>query len=361
MGDKNTWRSATGVRSMLVGALAAAVFTGSYEHFSADEPENEAEGTQQSTSATHAAPPESFTTADTGSCLMWDTKDGKVSNFQQASCDDEHRFEVSSRTDLATYPTAEFGPDAPRPDVERQAQLREELCKGATTNYLNGRYDPNGRFSVAPILPPADAWEKGDRTMLCGLQTTGEDGTPLPTKGKVATQDQANIAQPGTCRAIDDKQVLHDVPCDQPHQLETTAVIDLTEKFGDDYPSIEDQDKFLAERCTEEAENFAGGKDQLAQTTLQPYWGTVAETSWNGGTHSVNCSLMHARTGGDGFAELNGSAKDHVTIDGEDPKPNEANQSPAAGQNTQQQNADQQGTNQQNAGQQGAGQPDVQS
>ena len=91
------------------------------------------------------------------------------------------------------------------------------------------------------------------------------------------------------------------------------------------------------------------------------YWGTVAETSWNGGTHSVNCSLMHARTGGDGFAELNGSAKDHVTIDGEDPKPNEANQSPAAGQNTQQQNADQQGTNQQNAGQQGAGQPDVQS
>lgn len=319
MGHRHTWRSATGVRTFFVGALAAAVFTGSYGFFSADHASGEAEGPAQSSVAPDQGPPESFTTADTGACLTWNVgNDGQVTNFEQASCDDEHRFEVSSRTNLATYPTSEFGPDAPRPDIERQAQLREELCESATTSYLDGRYDPNGRFSITPILPPADAWDNGDRTMLCGLQTTDQDGTPLPTKGRVKSQDQANIAQPETCRAVDDEQVLHDVPCDKPHQLETTAVVDLTEEFGDEeYPSIESQDEFLGQRCTEEAENYIGDKE-LADTGLQPYWGAVAETSWNGGTRSVNCSLMHARDEG-GFAELVGSAKDEVTIDGEAP------------------------------------------
>lgn len=82
--------------------------------------------------------------------------------------------------------------------MERQAQLREELCQGSTFNYLDGQYDPAGKYSIAPILPPADAWANGDRTMLCGLQTTDEEGIPQQTEGRVSEVDQANIASPAS-------------------------------------------------------------------------------------------------------------------------------------------------------------------
>src|SRR5690625_7160803 len=90
-----------------------------------------------------------------------------------------------------------FGPEAEIPDLTRQAQVREELCQGTTLNYLDGQFDPAGKYSIAPILPPADAWANGDRTMLCGLQTTNEEGIPQRTEGRVSEVDQANIAQPG--------------------------------------------------------------------------------------------------------------------------------------------------------------------
>ena len=210
------------------------------------------------------------------------------------------------------------------PSLERQAALREELCQGATLNYLEGRYDPAGRFSIAPILPPAAAWENGDRTMLCGLQTTDEAGTPQETKGKVSETDQANIAEPGQCRAIGEDQVLRTVPCADPHQLETVSVVNLKEKFPEGFPQVKDQDEFLAQRCAEAAEDYLQGEENLYQSTLQPYWGTVAETSWAGGTYSVNCSLIHVDPATGSFSTITGTAtkgRDAFQINGAPPTP----------------------------------------
>ena len=159
----------TALRAFLIATLAGTVGAGTYG-LTADSSgsADQAGGSSTSSSVAEAA---SFTTADAGSCLTWQVaEDGTHTNFEQADCAGEHRFEVAAREDLATYPTSEFGPEAPLPNQTRQAQLREELCGAATLRYLDGKYDPNGRYSIAPILPPADAWQNGDRTMLCGLQ-----------------------------------------------------------------------------------------------------------------------------------------------------------------------------------------------
>jgi len=207
------------------------------------------------------------------------------------------------------------------PDLSRQAQLREELCQTPTLRYLGGRFDPVGRYSIAPILPPAEAWEAGDRTMLCGIQSTDASGVPMLTTGAAAEQDQAVVAQPGQCVYVDDSRSLRTVDCAENHHLETTAIVDLAPVFPEGTPSVEDQDRHLQDACTQAAIDYLGGEENLYQSTLQPYWGTLGQASWIGGSRSVNCSLFHATPEG-GFSNLNGTARDGregLLIDGQPP------------------------------------------
>lgn len=321
----SSWRSAAAVRTMLVAALVGAVGIGSYS-FASETLENgsatAAGGTGEETTTTESTDATPFTTADAGTCLTWgENADGDLENFERTDCETEHRFEVSTREDLATYPASEFGSDAERPGITRQAQLREELCQGATLRYLDGNYDPAGRYSIASILPPEDKWEAGDRTLLCGLQSTDPDGTVLETTGYVADQDQARTFEPGSCVAVDSSNQLTTVDCEEPHHLEATQVVDLTEQYPDGVPSVEDQDEFLNETCTQAAIDYLGDEEALYQSTLQPYWIPVRPASWAGGSHSTNCYLVHAHDEG-GFSELRGTAteRESFTINGNPPE-----------------------------------------
>lgn len=264
----------------------------------------------------------SFTTADAGSCLTWDVgPDGAITGFNQTDCAGPHRFEVALREDLGTYPTSEFGPEAPMPSSTRQAQLREELCGAATVRYLDGVYDPAGRYSIAPILPPASAWAEGDRTMLCGLQETDLDGEPVLTSGRVADQDQARVFEAGQCVAIDASNSLSVVDCGQVHQIEVTSTVELASVFPDHTPSVEEQDGHLGDVCTAAAQDYLGGEENLYQITLQPFWTTQKPVSWDGGSRTVNCALVFSRPEG-GFADLTGSAtqgREQLLIDAAPP------------------------------------------
>lgn len=306
------------LRSFLIAALAGSVAAGTYTLAAdtSDTGETAASTTETSTAPTEEVAP--FTTADAGSCLTWQVgPDGAITDFEQADCAGEHRFEVSLRQDLATYPTAEFGPDAPMPNQTRQAQLREELCGAGTLRYLSGKYDPNGRYSIAPILPPADAWQRGDRTMLCGLQETDRAGEPVLTSGRVADQDQARVFEAGQCVAVDAANTLTDVPCADPHQLEITSQVSLADVFPDSTPTVEDQDSHLEDVCTAAAQDYLGGEENLYQVALRPFWTTQTAAAWEGGSRSVNCALVFSRPEG-GFATLTGSAtegREHLRID----------------------------------------------
>ena len=315
-------------RSVLVAVVAGAVAAGSYSFVSESDAASSAASTPSaSTTAASPSTPNtvanvaSFTTADQGACLTWDVaEDGSISGFEQAPCEQEHRFEVSAREDLAAFPSSEFGPNAEIPSQTRQAQLREELCGASTLNYLAGVYDPNGRYSIASILPPAEAWERGDRTMLCGLQVTDASGTPTLTTGRAAEQDQARVLDAGQCAVTDASSTLRAVDCAEPHHLEVTSVVSMAEVFPDHTPSVEEQDKYLGDVCTTAAQEYLGGEENLYQVALQPFWTALSAAAWEGGSRSVNCGLVYANNGQ--FATLTGSAtagRDGLRIDGNPP------------------------------------------
>ncbi|AJI79991.1 septum formation family protein [Corynebacterium singulare] len=331
MSTSSAWRSASAIRVVLVAALAAAAFLAAYGVFSGESTGTDSAASESATpsvdgsqAADPSAPPAqaaSFTSASAGACVTWDiAEDGTATGFEQTSCDKPHRFEISAREDLSAYPTSEFGRNAERPDITRQNALRDELCEAPTVSYLNGKWDPNGRYDIASILPPAASWEKGDRTLLCGLQTTDSAGIPQESTGKVSEVDQAVVAKPGECRKVDENKVISTVPCTEPHQMETVSVINVAERFPGGYPSDEELDKHLSETCTQDAMDYLGGEENLYQSTLQPFWGALTRESWEGGSRSVNCSLIHVNNGF--FSTVTGSAKDGrdgLSIDGAPP------------------------------------------
>lgn len=310
--------TSTALRSFCIALLAGAVGMGSYS-LRIDAPSGPLASSTKTTSA-ESAP--SFTTADQGACLTWETNsDGTITAFEQTDCATEHRFEVSVRENLATYPTSEFGPDAPMPNQTRQAQLREELCGAATLRYLNGQYDPNGRYSIAPILPPAAAWASGDRTMLCGLQETNRAGDPILTTGRVIEQDQARVFDPGQCVAVDGAANATLIDCAEPHHLEITSRVNLAPVFADHTPSVEEQDNYLRDVCTTAGQDYLGAEENLYQVALQPFWTTQTPAAWEGGSRSVNCALVFSNPEGQ-FSTLTGSAtggREILRIDGNPP------------------------------------------
>ena len=121
----------------------------------------------------------------------------------------------------------------------------------------------------------------------------------------------------GDCVAVDSSDAAKVVECSKPHQLETTAVVDLLAVFPDSTPTIEQQDTHLKKVCTKAAQDYLGGDDPLYYSTLQPFWTSVSESSWSRGSHSVNCSLMFAD--GNKLGTLEGSAKATFTINGNPP------------------------------------------
>lgn len=321
-GHRSGVRSAFALRTLLVAALAGSAAVGTYSYsLNHNATEGAATSATSPSAATTTAQVASFTTADVGTCATWDVNDaGQVSGFEQISCDQEHRFEISAREDLAAYPSSEFGPSAASPNLTRQAQLREELCQSPTLTYLDGRFDPAGRYTIAPILPSAEAWAAGDRTMLCGLQATDSNGTPQLTVGPISANDQARVFATGACIRVESSAEFREVDCAEDHHLEAVSTVNLAVPFPNGVPSTEDQNAFLGTICTQAAIDYLGGEDKLYQSTLQTFWPTLTENSWLGGSHSVNCYLMSPSTvGHTAFNNLQGSATKTFTINGAAP------------------------------------------
>lgn len=304
------------VSVMLLAALCGGVGTAAY---GAMAPEG---STPLSRQSSRAGSPEieqtTFTDADQGSCVNWTPgEDGANSGFNRVSCAKAHRFEVSAREDLGQYPTSEFGPDAQRPHLERQHQLTDELCVGPTLRYLKGRYDPEGRYSISPILPPASAWAEGDRTMLCGVMVPDAEGRSVETTGLAAETDQSRVFGKDACVQVKDNTP-NQVPCAVDHTWQVTDTIDLSEVFHDAWPPVDKQNDFLNKRCTDAAREYLGGDDPLYYSTLTPFWTTIHSQSWEAGSHTVNCALTFGRPGG-GFGVLKGDVRHDFTIDGAPP------------------------------------------
>ena len=242
-----------------------------------------------------------------------------ASDLAKVDCNEQHLFEVAAEIDLAKYPSAEFGPESAFPGMLRFAELRDTHCVPAVKNYLNGKFDPFGKFSVGLINPGQAGWAAGERTLRCGLQITATTGRLQPMKGVVAEQDQSRVWEPGVCIGILQGQPTDPIDCAKEHSYEIIAIVDLAAEFKAGTPSVEDQDKFLSKACADAATEYLGSPDALKNKTLTLFWDNPDPISWLAGSKKINCSVGKEDTGG--FAPLVNSAKGELLINGQPPVP----------------------------------------
>ena len=317
------WGGRTLVTAMLLGgAISAGVL-----HFSPVEIATDAPAASSTTTTTTTSEVDqeiaAFTSARAGMCLNWNlAEDLNVSNFRVVPCEEPHVYEVAKRLTMAdaVQDLGEYGPGAAYPTEQELILLQNRVCHRAVDEYLEGKYDGEGRFASTPIVPPASEWEKGDRTLLCGIQVLDEDGQTMQIVGPAKGQEQARVFEAGRCVTLDEIGAIRRVDCTEDHLLEATGIVNLRDHFPDTQPSAQQQNDLLARECVTLAENYLGGEENLYNSTLLPFWTSLSDASIQAGSRAVNCWLMKDNGAG-GFSTLRGYANESFTIDGQPPVP----------------------------------------
>ncbi|MEV0947115.1 septum formation family protein [Rhodococcus sp. NPDC049939] len=299
----------------VVAAVATVAIAGGFNR--SELPALSSNSALQATSVRGVA----FASATAGDCLDWTPSTGSSdrTDVTKVDCSQEHRFEVTSGLDLSMYPGAEFGPGSRYPGALRFASLRDEHCVPSVGNYLGAKFDPDGKFSVGLMFPSESGWGMGERTLRCGLQYSSADGTLQPFEGRVAEQDQSNIWDPGSCIGISQGVPTDPVDCAQPHAFEVISVVDLATRFQGPMPSVEDQDEYLEDVCTQASNEYLDSAEALRNKTLTLFWDNLQLDSWLAGSRQINCSI--GKETADGFSTVTGSAKGEILIDGVAPVP----------------------------------------
>ncbi|HEU0086169.1 MAG TPA: septum formation family protein [Pseudonocardiaceae bacterium] len=255
-------------------------------------------------------------------CLTWQQPD--ASDARQVSCVQPHLFEV-----IGTVELADLEARTPFPDAPSWQQLVTSRCTQRTTQALAGRFDPFGRFSVGAIKPSVDSWRRGDRTLRCGVQSSGRSGALFATTGSAAHQDQSDVHPPGTCLGNDGKTVGDPVDCARPHAVEVVGVVDLSAAFPKRYPDETAQDGVLDAECTKLAADFAGGPEVVGKKGLTVFWETLRPQSWQAGSRRVDCRLGAFLPDRSGFAPVTGSVKGPVQVGKQPARPAARTSGPA--------------------------------
>lgn len=258
-----------------------------------------------------------FGTAVKGDCLSWSKPDH--SDLVKVRCEAKHMFEVAADVDMSKYPGKEFAPGARFPDSLRLTELKEEHCVPAVQQYLGGRFDPRGRYIVGLMYPSPDGWQRGDRTLRCGLQYAASTGTPAST-GSATQHDQSKVYGPGVCLGINQNLPTDPVDCAQVHSVEVVSTIDLGQRFQGGPPPKEEQDKFVEDECARTASDYLGGPDVIRNKTLTLFFDFLDARSWLAGSRKLDC-MVGKGADREGFAPITGSAKGDILINGQAPEP----------------------------------------
>ncbi|MDQ2788467.1 MAG: septum formation family protein, partial [Actinomycetota bacterium] len=254
-----------------------------------------------------SAPSAQSLRAPAHTCLTWQLPD--AADAAVVSCSAPHLFEVTGTLDLQ-----DFDAQAAFPDPARWQQLVAQRCTERTTQALADHFDPFGRFTVGAIKPSEAGWQRGDRTLRCGVQSAGRTGTLFATTGNAQDQDQSDVHPPGTCLGNDGKTVGDPVDCALPHAIEIVGIVDLKGSFAKGYPDEAAQDRVLNTECTRLAKDFAGGPAVVGNKGLTLFWETLRMPSWQAGSSRVDCRLGAFLPDRSGFAPVTGSVKGPVQV-----------------------------------------------
>jgi hypothetical protein len=253
--------------------------------------------------------------APVSSCLDWTADNG--SDVRLVDCAQPHLFQSVGADDLGKT----FGPAAAFPSEQAWLPMVKEGCTPLAMTFLDGRYDPEGRFTVGALKPSQQGWRSGDRALHCGLQVVSRAGELYRVQGDVRKQEQADVHASGTCLGIDGIDVGDPVDCAQPHAVEVVGVVDLSVPFPQpDYPDEAKQDEAAGAACNKLAQEYAGAPGVVAAKKLFVYWDTLRLDSWRAGTRRVDCKLGALLPDKSGFAPVSGGVRGEVTI-GDQPAP----------------------------------------
>ncbi|WP_245560115.1 septum formation family protein [Actinopolyspora halophila] len=289
--------------SAVLGALLVFTVAAALNWPSSDAPGSGGVGEQR----TSAAPPPPFEAA-AGSCLNWTEPD--ASDIRKVNCSEPHLFEMTGKSEV----WARFGPDAPFPSTEVFNELKTQRCTDVARQYLDDRFDPNGRFEASAFLPSRESWRNGDRTLHCALQQPGPAGKLYRFDDKVGRLDQSDTYEVGTCLGISGTSLSSPVECSEQHSVEIVGVADLSEEFNEGFPPTEDQDKYLITTCQEQLKNYAGSKNAAEDKGLALYWDNLEKQSWQAGSRKVNCKVAAPQEQDDGFSPVTGSVAAEVSV-----------------------------------------------
>jgi hypothetical protein len=220
--------------------------------------------------------------AQAGDCLNWTKQD--LTDVEKVDCAAQHLFEVTGVADIS----AAHGPQAPFPDDAQWQQISQEQCAKTSLDYLGGKFDPFGKYTVGPLNPGERLWREGQRTLRCGLQVAGPAGGLLPSYGTARTQDQSDVYDPGVCLGITATGSVADpVDCLKPHTFEITGVVTLP---PGEFPPSEQQDDVLFAECGKLTAEYTGGADLKARGLIVT-WDTRLPESWAAGSRQANCKV----------------------------------------------------------------------
>lgn len=260
--------------------------------------------------------------AEAGQCLSWFTdSDGAIEAFSIINCDQPHRFEIAQRVDLAQAEPSLYADGVPFPSPAARELIGTNHCVAAVNAYIgtHGPLDPNGRFTVGIIPPNEKGWNRGDHSVLCGIQSTELDGSIGENVGTFAESDQHRLWPAGTCLGFAPTSQFPGpaVQCSEDHSVEMVSIENISDFVPPTgFPAVNVQLQAMNDRCFDAAVEYAGGPEALRVSTLiTGLVAPISQASWESGSRDVNCGLFFPATPGP-YARLRESIRGPLLING---------------------------------------------
>jgi hypothetical protein len=234
-----------------------------------------------------------------GDCVTWDLHAASDTiPTSVVPCSSPHVIEVVSKEQF-TYNGTTY------PDIAQWKQIYTATCAGPVTSYLGFAIDPAGRFFANALYPQAQALRAGERTLWCGIsQSSPVAPFDAYFSGTVRGQSQQLLYPIGTCfSSVSSTQLSHPVACTAAHSTEvvgTTTLQGLTQLpqgAAAMYSAV-------GPDCRQLVTQYLGGP---LPADREAGWLTLAQSSWNAGERSVQCTVASVDGTGNALNNLTAS------------------------------------------------------
>jgi hypothetical protein len=113
-----------------------------------------------------------------GECFEAPPAGDELVTVPRVGCREPHDYEVFATVDHPALPGAAF------PGEEDVLAFAYEVCEGSAFRDYVGRSARRSRYAVDVVYPDAGSWRLGERTIVCVLRDTDEEGKTGSAAGR---------------------------------------------------------------------------------------------------------------------------------------------------------------------------------